>query len=157
MTVDVQEDRAGHQYKPVPASPHAQRSATPQVLLPPTCMRLFCSYTNRLMDGVRRWMTATPPTGSRTSRIDRGTESKLKSKKPHVPRAAESMPETLPEIVVRLLDPIVKEEEEYQEYVNFSSHSASLPHGIPLWMYVDRKSTRLNSSHSGESRMPSSA
>ena len=25
------------------------------------------------------------------------------------------------------------------------------------WMYPDRKSTRLNSSHSGESRMPSSA
>ena len=137
MTVDMQEDRARHQYQPILASPHAQCSATPQVLLSPThMMRHFCSYTDRLMDGVRRWMTATPPTGSRTSRIDRGTESKLKSKKPHVPRAAESMPETLPEIVVRLLDPIVKEEEEYQEYVNFNSHSASLSHGIPLWMYV---------------------
>ena len=29
--------------------------------------------------------------------------------------------------------------------------------GSPFWKDVDRKSTRLNSSHSGESRMPSSA
>ena len=28
---------------------------------------------------------------------------------------------------------------------------------LPLVFYLDRKSTRLNSSHSGESRMPSSA
>ena len=29
--------------------------------------------------------------------------------------------------------------------------------GLPLADWLDRKSTRLNSSHSGESRMPSSA
>ena len=28
---------------------------------------------------------------------------------------------------------------------------------LPLWVAEDRKSTRLNSSHSGQSRMPSSA
>ena len=32
-----------------------------------------------------------------------------------------------------------------------------LVHGWPLSHKIDRKSTRLNSSHSGESRMPSSA
>ena len=30
-------------------------------------------------------------------------------------------------------------------------------HGKLMWLVSDRKSTRLNSSHSGESRMPSSA
>ena len=30
-------------------------------------------------------------------------------------------------------------------------------HSLPIKEYQDRKSTRLNSSHSGESRMPSSA
>ena len=67
------------------------------------------------MDGVRRWMAATPPSGSRNSRVDRTQESKAKSKKPHV--QVESPLEALPELVVRLLDPVVKEEEEYQEYV----------------------------------------
>ena len=73
------------------------------------------SLTRRLMDGVRRWMSATPPPGTRTSRVDRTQDSKLKSKKPRV--EPESTPETLPEVVMRLLDPIVKEEEEYQEWV----------------------------------------
>ena len=52
-------------------------------------------------------------TGSRISRIDRSQDPKSKSKKPHV--AVDDTPKTLPEIVMRLLDPIVKEEEEYQE------------------------------------------
>ena len=34
---------------------------------------------------------------------------------------------------------------------------ATFTSGAPVWPYIDRKSTRLNSSHSGESRMPSSA
>ena len=33
----------------------------------------------------------------------------------------------------------------------------SLPCAVDAWSVADRKSTRLNSSHSGESRMPSSA
>ena len=37
---------------------------------------------------------------------------------------------------------------------NFKKGYLSIGHGI---MFLDRKSTRLNSSHSGESRMPSSA
>ncbi|KAI9057559.1 hypothetical protein FKP32DRAFT_1598128 [Trametes sanguinea] len=65
----------------------------------------------RLMDGVRRWMGTNPPAGSRTSRIDRVQDQK--SKKPH--SAAESVPESLPEMVMRLLDPIVEEEDEYQQ------------------------------------------
>ena len=63
------------------------------------------------MDGVRRWMGATPPSGSRTDRIDRTQDPKLKLKKPYV--QAETVPETLPEIVRQLLDPIVKEEQIY--------------------------------------------
>ena len=35
--------------------------------------------------------------------------------------------------------------------------AATISHGGNAVRYSDRKSTRLNSSHSGESRMPSSA
>ncbi|KAH9922318.1 SacI homology domain-containing protein [Epithele typhae] len=68
----------------------------------------------KLMDGVRRWMGATPPAGVRASRVDR-TEHKQKLKL--ATARPESHPESLPELVTRLLDPIVKEEEEYQEYI----------------------------------------
>ncbi|RDX41180.1 hypothetical protein OH76DRAFT_1365037 [Lentinus brumalis] len=69
----------------------------------------------KLMDGVRRWMGTNQAKGSRSSRIDRTQDPKSKLKKPHV--APESLPETLPELVMRLLDPVVNEEEEYQECV----------------------------------------
>ena len=49
------------------------------------------------------------------SRIDRPQDPKSKPKKPQV--VTEDTQETLPEFIMRLLDPIVKEEEEYQEYV----------------------------------------
>ena len=78
-----------------------------------------CSSSRRLMDGVRRWMGTNQAQGSRNSRIDRSQDPKSKLKKPHV--TPESVPETLPELVMRLLDPIVKEEEEYQEYVTMNS------------------------------------
>ncbi|KAI0326799.1 hypothetical protein GY45DRAFT_1328461 [Cubamyces sp. BRFM 1775] len=67
----------------------------------------------KLMDGVRRWMGTNPTAGSRTSRTDRVQDQK--SKKPH--SAAESVPESLSDMVKRLLDPIVEEEDEYQQYV----------------------------------------
>ncbi|TBU59894.1 SacI homology domain-containing protein [Dichomitus squalens] len=69
----------------------------------------------KLMDGVRRWMGQNSSGGSRIPRIDRSQDPKSRLKKPNV--TPEDVPETLPEIVLRLLDPIVKEEEEYQEYV----------------------------------------
>ncbi|KAI0651287.1 hypothetical protein C8Q79DRAFT_24383 [Trametes meyenii] len=67
----------------------------------------------RLMDGVRRWMGTNPTTGSRNSRADRVQDQK--SKKPY--SATESLPETLPELVMKLLDPVVTdaEEDEYQQ------------------------------------------
>ncbi|KAI0830158.1 hypothetical protein BC628DRAFT_981929 [Trametes gibbosa] len=65
------------------------------------------------MDGVRRWMGNAPSTGLRTSRVDRTQDPK--SKKAH--SAAETVPESLPEIVMKLLDPIVEEEDEYQLYI----------------------------------------
>ncbi len=58
-------------------------------------------------------MGANPAAGSRISRIDRLQDPKSKMRKPHI--ANNDSPKTLPEIVMRLLDPIVKEEEEYQE------------------------------------------
>ncbi|RPD60768.1 hypothetical protein L227DRAFT_501341 [Lentinus tigrinus ALCF2SS1-6] len=76
----------------------------------------------KLMDGVRRWMGTNPTKGLRNSRIDRSQDPKSRLKKPHV--APESRAETLPELVMRLLDPIVKEEEEYQEYVDFAAPSS---------------------------------
>ena len=39
----------------------------------------------------------------------------------------------------------------------YASHSAEPIHTFSIIVLKDRKSTRLNSSHSGESRMPSSA
>ena len=51
------------------------------------------------------------------SRIDRPQDPKSKPKKPQV--VTEDAQETLPEFIMRLLDPIVKEEEEYQEYVPY--------------------------------------
>ncbi|KAH9893933.1 SacI homology domain-containing protein [Cubamyces lactineus] len=65
----------------------------------------------KLMDGVRRWMGTNPTSGSRVSRMDRVQDQK--SKKPH--SAVESVPESLPDMVMRLLDPIVEEEDEYQQ------------------------------------------
>lgn len=70
---------------------------------------------------MRRWMGTNSAGGSRTSRIDRAQDQK--SKKPH--SAAESVPDSLPEIVLRLLDPIVEEEEEYQQCVALSCVSVS--------------------------------
>ena len=37
------------------------------------------------------------------------------------------------------------------------SLAGAWPHGTPVDLVIDRKSTRLNSSHSSVSRMPSSA
>lgn len=76
------------------------------------------------------------------SRIDRSQDLKSKGpKKPHV--VPEDIPETLPELVMRLLDPIVKEEEEYQECVcpQFSRalDVVSYPYGI-WWLrrYIEQ-------------------
>nr|VWO97167.1 Serine/threonine-protein kinase PknH (EC [Ganoderma boninense] len=69
----------------------------------------------KLMDGVRRWMGQNPAGGQRKSRVDRAQDPKSKPKKPH--DVAEDAQETLTELVTRLLDPIVKEEAEYQEYI----------------------------------------
>ena len=46
---------------------------------------------------------------------------------------------------------------EPREDVLDNIRAASFIAGTGLWRSLDRKSTRLNSSHSGESRMPSSA
>ena len=40
---------------------------------------------------------------------------------------------------------------------NVNGLRAAVSKGLPEWLEQDRKSTRLNSSHSGQSRMPSSA
>ncbi|KAM5532686.1 hypothetical protein V8D89_013655 [Ganoderma adspersum] len=69
----------------------------------------------KLMDGVRRWIGQNPGGSQRKSRIDRPQDPKSKPKKPQV--ITEDAQETLPEFIMRLLDPIVKEEEEYQEYI----------------------------------------
>ena len=65
------------------------------------------------MDGVRRWMSTNAAPGSRVARIERTSDPKSRMKKPHV--VPDAAPESLPEVVMRLLDPVVKEEEEYQE------------------------------------------
>ncbi|KAI0351616.1 hypothetical protein OH77DRAFT_1429434 [Trametes cingulata] len=93
----------------------------------------------RLMDGVRRWMGTSPAAGSRISRTDRVQDQK--SKKPH--SAAESVPESLPEIVMRLLDPIVEEEDEYQQYIEqgqelLVTSSEEIDYLKPIYMkYID--------------------
>ena len=43
------------------------------------------------------------------------------------------------------------------EIVNMQGTSKDPKHGYNSWIDLDRKSTRLNSSHNRESRMPSSA
>ncbi|KAI0759129.1 SacI homology domain-containing protein [Fomes fomentarius] len=97
----------------------------------------------KLMDGVRRWMGANPAAGSRISRIDRLQDSKSKMRKPHI--ANNDTPKTLPEIVMRLLDPIVKEEEEYQEQAFSSSYSPSYGRVDILVHQVHRARTRAPS------------
>ena len=49
---------------------------------------------------------------------------------------------------------------ELVEYASVKGFTILRPYGYAIWeniQSIDRKSTRLNSSHSGESRMPSSA
>ena len=47
-------------------------------------------------------------------------------------------------------------EEQASKYLAAQTHEVIIP-SYAAWFDIDRKSTRLNSSHSGESRMPSSA
>lgn len=99
------------------------------------------------MDGVRRWM-GTNSGSSRTSRIDRAQEQK--SKKPHT--AAESVQDSLPDIVLRLLDPVVKEEDEYQQCV-LRSRALEVP-ADAVGLQIHRARTRTSRDVERRDRLP---
>ncbi len=80
------------------------------------------------------------------SRIDRSQDPKSKPKKPHV--VPEDVPEALQEFFMRLLDPIVKEEEE-EEYLGYVHLQFSCASRFALLNVVITQIHRTRSRSSG--------